>query len=137
MGHEHQVVYRSEKWQASLVGSFSRVINSENYLVNNNEIYNIPNQTLNLIFDYHWTDNIRSSLQLNYIGDRLSPINISLNGAPVSDPFPNSGVSYQVPGNRLSSEIITDFSTKFNNVFGANASLELHAYNLFDVTYLM
>jgi len=134
-GHEHQAAYRSENWKLSLVGSFNNVIKTEDYLANSNEIYNIPNQTLNVIFDYQWQDNISSSIQLNYIGDRLSPVNISLNGVPVNDPFPNAGVSYQAPDNRLSSEVITNFSTKFNNVFGTKATLELHAFNLFDTTY--
>jgi len=134
-GHEHQLIYQGKRWQARLVSFFNNVISSDDFLSTDDDIFNIPNETLNLIFDYRWSDDFHSSLQLNYFGKRLSPISINLNGEPITDPFPHEGAVYQAPDNELDAKVITNLSLVYEGLFGGQSSIELHAYNLFDIDY--
>ncbi len=134
-GHEHQLVYRVNDWQFRLLGFFNRVIEFEDFSARGDEIFNIPNETINLITDYKVNDHFHLNLQLQYQASQLSPININLDGVAIVDPYPDSGVNYQVPNNRLPSRTITNLSFVFDDVFSEKANLEFHFYNLFDVNY--
>ena len=134
-GHEHQLIYRADNWQARLVGFFNRVIYFDDFAAKGSRIHNVPNETVNFIFDYQWSERIKTSIQLNYTGKQLSPININLNGTTINDPFPNQGVIFQDPDNKLGGRTITNFSLTVNDLFKQNLTGEVHIFNLFDKSY--
>jgi iron complex outermembrane receptor protein len=108
----------------------NRLIDSKQFLADDTYIYNIPNHTLNLILDYRFNDHWSINGEWQYIGNRLSPIDISLNGQPVSDPFPNSGVDYQVPDNIL--DAVNLLNTRLAWQASPQLELALEVRNLFD-----
>jgi len=129
-GLEHQLIVAGEKWQARLVATMNRLIDSKQFLADDTYIYNIPNHTLNLILDYRFNDHWSINGEWQYIGKQLSPIDISLNGQPVSDPFPNSGVDYQVPNNML--DAVNLLHTRLAWQASPQLELALEVRNLFD-----
>lgn len=134
-GHEHQLVYQQQDWQLRVVGAYYKVTDSADFNALGDEIFNVPQITLNIIWDKHWTDNFSSHASLRHIGERLSPIHIVQDGILVADPFPGSGVEYDNQDNRLGSENILDVSFTWKNLFSENSNLELHLYNLTDESY--
>jgi len=135
-GHEHQLIYRDKSWQLRLVAFFNKVTDFEDFAADEEYFYNIPNQTLNLIYDHQWSDTFHSSLALNYTGKQLSPINISLNGVPVVDTYPDSGVEFQQPNNWQSARTIANLNLTWQDLVAENTTIELNFYNLFDKNYL-
>jgi len=130
-GIEQEISYHLENKVFRFVGSQNHVVDTTNYPATDDEIFNIPNYQFNLIFDHKVDSNLEYQLSANYIGKRPSPINIAINGEPVADPFPDSGVVYQDPNNELGSTLL--FNANLNWQFDSlPLTINLSAKNLFD-----
>ncbi|WP_196137661.1 TonB-dependent siderophore receptor [Aliikangiella sp. G2MR2-5] len=105
-GLEQEWLYRLENNRFRLITSLQRVNSFEFYEARGDEIFNIPKLQAGLTWDYQATDKLSSQVHVQYIGERLSPVSIASNGVPVVDSFPDSGVEFQVPNNRLDSVLL-------------------------------
>ncbi|TQV76958.1 TonB-dependent receptor [Aliikangiella marina] len=101
LGLEHEWQYQLENNLFKLVASHYQVESVEFYEARDDEIYNIPQTQLSFTWDLQIDPQLANQFNLVYLGERLSPINILSNGVPVVDPFPNQGVDFQLPENRL------------------------------------
>lgn len=130
-GLEQEISYHVENKTLRFIGSQNHIMDVKNYPASDSEIFNIPNYQFNFIFDHQYTDNLQYQLSWQYIGERLSPINIAINGEPVADPFPNSGVRFQDPNYHLAAVSLFNFNTRWK-VENSNLTLTLNVRNLFD-----
>ena len=130
IGLEQEWLYQFDSASIQLIGNNYLVKSVEGYSANSNEIFNIPRSQYNLIFNQDLSDNLSYHASIKYLGSRLSPINIASNNQPVLDPFPNQGVEFQVPDNRLGSVVL--FNTNIRWQYDSKSSLGLAVHNLFD-----
>ena len=100
-GLEHEWHYQFDKNSIRLVASHYRVESVEFYEAQDDEIFNIPQTQVSVIWDTQLSAEMSAQLSARYLSDRHSPINIAASGVPVADPFPAQGVDFQVPDNRL------------------------------------
>lgn len=130
-GLEQEWSYQYNDTNFKLIGNHYSVESVELYSADDDEIFNIPRNQYNFIIDNKFNQHLSYQLSLKYLGNRRSPINIALNNQPVVDPFPNAGVDYQVPDNRLSSVLLfnTDIRWQFNQ---GQTVLTFNVQNLFD-----
>jgi len=101
-GLEHEWLYRFDDHSLRLVATHQTVVEVEFYEADNDEIFNIPKTQMNLSWDSHIGNSIISQLSVQYLSSRKSPIRIAINNVNVEDPFPDQGVEFDVPENRLS-----------------------------------
>ena len=131
---EQEINYRLGNKSFRLVGSHHKIKQVKGYNADENEIFNIPRNQYNFIFDHQWGDDFSYQLSLKYLGNRKSPINIALNGKPVKDPFPSQGVEFQVPENRLPSNYLFNINLRWR--FDQKPlTLTFNVQNLFDKTW--
>ena len=131
---EQEINYRLGNKSFRFVGSHHKIKQVTGYNADENEIFNIPRNQYNFIFDHQWGDDFSYQLSLKYLGDRKSPINIALNGEPIKDPFPNQGVEFQVPENRLPSNYLLNMNLRWK--FGQRPlTLTFNVQNLLNKTW--
>lgn len=130
-GLEQEVSYHIDDKVLRFIGSQNHIIDAIHYPASNSEIFNIPNYQFNFIFDHQYSDSLQYQVSWQYIGERLSPINIAINGEPVEDPFPNSGVNFQDSTHHLEAVSLFNFNTRWK-VNNSNLTLTFNIRNLFD-----
>ena len=131
LGLEQEWSYQFDKSNVRLISNHYGIKSVEGYGAKGNEIYNIPQTQLNLIFDKSFTEQFNMQLSMKYLGSRLSPINIANNNQPVPDPFPDAGVVYQAPNYRLPSTILLNANLRWK-INGQKTTLGLSIQNLLD-----
>ncbi len=109
-GFEHEWLYRFEENSIRLVATHQQVAKVEFYEADDDEIFNIPRTQISLSWDSHLSNSLSSQISVQYLSNRKSPIRIATNNIIVEDTFPNQGVSFDVPENRLPS--VTLLNTK-------------------------
>lgn len=102
-GFEHEWLYRFDTHSIRLAATHQQVVTVEFYDADDDEIFNIPKTQLSLSWDHHVSDSVISQLSAQYLSNRKSPIRIAVNNVNVEDPFPDQGVEFDLPGNRLPS----------------------------------
>jgi len=105
-GLEQEFTWMYKKWDVLINSSYQHVLSHENYAVDNGEISNVPSITANVITGYELSRKWHASMTLQYIGEQFSPIVIQSNGVPISDPFPNEGVSFNNGDNQVSEVLL-------------------------------
>ena len=130
-GFEQEISYHIDNKVLRFIGSQNKVVDVTNYPASNDEIYNIPNYQLNAIFDHQFSDQLQYQLSWQFIGERLSPINIAINGEPVTDPFPNSGVTFQDPDYKLGAVSLFNAHARWK-VNNSGLTLTFNIRNMFD-----
>lgn len=113
--------------------TWQRVIDAENFPINDGEIANVPSFTLNLVGDYKFNRKVSIHGTLQYIGEQYSPINIVNNGVAVPDPFPGQGVEFDDPNNRT--ESVALLHSQLSYLPMESLRLDLQIENVFDTEY--
>ncbi len=131
IGFEQEITYHFDDKTLRFIGSQSKVHETANYTASDDNIYNIPDYQFNLIFDHKVDEQLQYQLSMKYIGSRVSPIYIAVDGEPVVDPYPGVGVDYQDPNHKLGSTVL--LNANFNwHVKGLPMTISASIQNLTD-----
>jgi iron complex outermembrane receptor protein len=128
-GLEQEWTYQFENTSLRFLGHHYKVNSIDRYSADNDEIFNIPRNQYNLIFGHQLTDKLHYQLSAKYLGNRRSPINIAINNQPVADPFPNQGITYQAPHNRLGAVVLFNANLRWKL---AQTTISFNVQNLFN-----
>lgn len=131
VGLEHEASWTGTATTLRFNATGQWVTDEERVNARSDEIFNIPTVSANLSLDHRFR-HFSAHLALRFVGDRSSPISINLDGQAIPDPFPDAGVVFDDPRNRLGSATLVDlgFSVPFSRPF--EGSLELRTTNLLD-----
>lgn len=130
-GLEQELSYHFDDKVVRVVASQNQVRQIRHYPSSEDEIFNIPNYQLNLIFDHSLSQQLEYQVSAKYMGKRLSPINIAQDGATVADPYPDSGVDFFAPDNELGGHVL--FNAHINwQLTNLPITMSLNVQNLFD-----
>ena len=105
-GFEHEWLYRFDENSFRLAATHQAVAEVEFYEADDDEIFNIPKTQISFTWDHRFSTSLLSQLSAQYLSNRKSPIRIAANNVIVDDPFPDLGVEFDVPENRLPSVVL-------------------------------
>ena len=106
IGFEHEWLVYFEQHSIRVIGTHQKVSSVEFYRASENEIFNIPKSQMTVTWDTEINASLFSQVSLQYLSSRLSPIRIASNNVVLDDPFPDQGVSFDEPNNRLTSVML-------------------------------
>ena len=132
-GLEQEIIgkYGRLTWRGNM--TWQRVLNYDNYAVDDGEISNVPSITVNGIFDYQWTPQWHGHVTVQYIGEQHSPINVQSSGVAIADAFPSEGVEFQDASNRV--DAVTLFHTQISYFPIEDMRINLSIENVMDEDY--
>ena len=134
MGVEHEFLWAGPSTTVRFNTTLQRVFDSERVNARDDEVFNIPHRTANLIVDHRFP-RLAIHFALRHLGTRLSPIHINLLGRPIPDPFPSTGVVFQDLDNRLGSVTLVDLGVRIPFGRAISGSFEVHVTNVLDKRY--
>ena len=132
IGIEQEWAYLGDGLSIRLNATWQRVEKSEAYPATDREIHNIPELMANLTIDRKLRGSLWAHLTVHYLGSRLSPVDINLNGVPVPDLFPGQGADFHDLDRRLPSTTLVHAGLSIDDLRGSGLGFDLRAYNLFD-----
>lgn len=120
-----------EQHSIRVIGTHQKVSSVEFYRASENEIFNIPKSQMTVTWDTEINASLFSQVSLQYLSSRLSPIRIASNNVVLDDPFPDQGVSFDEPNNRLTSVMLFNATLRWK-LKSYPIELSLSAQNLLD-----
>lgn len=102
IGFEQEISYHLDNKVFRFIGSQTRVVSSENYPAQDDDIFNIPQYQFNVIFDHELSQQLDYQLSIKYLGERKSPISavgerpLDLNNELGSNVLLNANVNWQL-----------------------------------------
>lgn len=129
-GIEQEWIWKKTDWELRANTSYQQVDSYENYAVDSGDISNVPSVTANVIVNYRLNSAWQGSATVQYIGTQYSPTNIQNSGVAVSDPYPNEGVLYNDPNNKVASATLMHLQLSY--LANSNLRLDIQIDNLWD-----
>lgn len=129
VGIEEEVSYTRTWLRVRANFTFQHLLEGKDYGTRNNEIFNVPRTSGNLVINVNPLHEIYNKawldLTVRYIGTQLSPVNIA---------FAN-GVTYSMPDNRLPAVALVNVGFRLNDVVVDGLTVDATVYNLFDTRW--
>jgi outer membrane receptor for ferrienterochelin and colicins len=134
-GIENETSYKQNAYNFAFNFTYQAADGAENYNVSDEQIWNIPNFTANLILNvnpfelFNFTNQtVSQDLWLNltarYIGEQLSPIDLEF----------DNGISYYEPNNEVDDVVLFNTGFRWNKLW-KDFYLDARVYNLLDEDY--
>ncbi len=123
-GFEEEIHYLRDAYKIRANFLYQEATEAKDYGVENEKIYNVPNVTANLIFDFNPFYSMYKKLWFNitarYVGEQLSPINIT---------------NFESPENKVDPAFILNAGFRVSDVLLEGIALDARLYNIFDEKY--